>query len=243
MNHFNGRDDSDLGEWAKQICSRVGNKWKTTREKYPELDLLAAGWSVFYSPIRIYPALMIIGINPGGEKNDFTEECLPANHSYLTHNYPLAKKMKCLFEDMGHLQLLGESVKLNLLFFRSRSVTSRQPEDQRCWKTLPRPLRMELEVFCSDIVLEIISKLKPRIVLAEGISTYTNLKKRCFQDQSDDQKIVPSTRTIYVRKQTPALTLIGILHPTGARPSTQQMETIKTHLFSDIEEGLKDVSL
>lgn len=231
-----------LRKWAEQICFQVKNKWSSARNQYPEHDhLLAAGWAVFYSPIQLHPDLMIIGRNPGGGKDDFIEECFPAEHEYLTQNYPLARQMKGLFDSMKLDGLLRKSVKLNLLFFRSRSIKPKEPEDQFAWSNLPLKLRQELETFCEDRVLEIIHELRPRIILAEGIETYGKLKQllvkgRYFKDLGDDFEQQLNRRTVYARKKTTSLNLIGILHLSGAHPSGVELDGIRRLLATDLTE-------
>jgi hypothetical protein len=154
-------NDQELNEWCKTLLGKVRDRWRDVRSKYPDVDVLEGGWGVLYSPIRLRPDLMIIGINPGGDRTDFNEnealqipkqheyfDCSFDNHGKPRNGYKLATKTVNVFSDMNLKDLLKGSVKLNLLFFRSRNW--------KHWETVKEPLRKELESFCADLVIEFI---------------------------------------------------------------------------------------
>lgn len=105
--------------WVTALLKNVDRKWKAVQDEFR-----LSGYKVFYSPIRFRPGLMIIGLNPGGDLEDFdpsSTQSIPPTHEYLVKRYRLAKRMRCLFNKLGRESLLAASVKLNVIFFRTRA--------------------------------------------------------------------------------------------------------------------------
>lgn len=232
-------NDQELNEWCKMLLDKVRDRWRDVRSKYPDVDVLEGGWGVLYSPIRLRPDLMIIGINPGGDRTDFNEnealqipkqheyfDCSVDNHGKPRNGYKLATKTVNVFSDMNLKDLLKESVKLNLLFFRSRNW--------KHWETVKEPLRKELESFCADLVLEFIKVLKPRTILAESKSTYRKLHDTFKERAVLPVKEFPDLPQCYIKTQYAELMLIGIDHLTGARIRAEDRETAKKLLSADL---------
>ncbi len=218
--------ETNSDEWAKKIVEKVYIEWKT---KYRESCKF--GFKMFYSPVKENPDIMIIGYNPGVskdslkkweiyqeeklEKGDFS---LPSEHEYLTKTYRLANKMRKFFEGSEKReQLLKESVKINLIFFRSKNV--------REWKKIEKLERIEIEDFCLNIVKEIIMKLKPKIILIEGIGTYRKLRK--FLQIEDELK-----NPLYREAKWNDVKLFAIPHPTGSRIKGDDWNNIKKSFHS-----------
>lgn len=244
-----GNNEPGLTKWAEELLRNVGSKWSSVRKDYPEIDVLAAGWEVFYSPIGLRPTkLMIIGRNPGGNRDDFAESereryCLPSKHGYFAKDkkddFRLAAKTRDLFNSINLVSLLEESVKLNLLFFRSRSMSAKTSGDQQAWTAVPHKLREELETFSEKWVIEVIEKLKPRVILGEGIGTYRRLKnllrsRGILVDDSQEFVHKPNRRVVYSRTENTCIMLLGILHLSGARPSKEELSNIRRYLTTDL---------
>jgi hypothetical protein len=212
-----------------EIMKEVDQEWFKFRDK------LKKGYAVFYSPPRINPELMIIGFNPGGDEKAFNrcrENKFPQGHEYLKENYPMAKKMKELFKNMGTLELLQNSVKLNLIFFRSKATDE--------WKAIEKTTRNHLEEFCLNKVEYIIMKLEPKFILAEGILTYRILKNRIFsgKDYIEENPFGESKNLLLTTKfNDPDIRLIGIRHPTGkwTKPSKEEWDKIGNYLLNLIK--------
>ena len=153
----------------------------------------------------------------------------PGEHEYITEDYPLARKTRDLFKSLGKLELLGNSVKLNLNFFRTKS-------DQD-WEALDVDMRTELENFCTNKVREIVTRLKPKIVIAEGIGkTYPRLKEILFDGAKDLMNVKGSNgRNIYISCGNNAVKLIGIIHLSGARVSADELVEIGKNLSLDLK--------
>jgi hypothetical protein len=225
-------------EWAEQITRGVCSFWRQLEQ---EGNALPSGVSVFYGPVRKRPEVMIVGINPGGGCESFDRlrcEEIPSIHEYITYesypDYPIAGRMCELFRRTGRFDLLERSVKLNLNFFR----TTGEGE----WNQLPRPLRQRIRVFCDEQVNRIIAYLAPRVILAEGLSTFNRLRQL-----STLRGLVLSwevqDRRLYRTSETEGQLLIGIRHPTGpGRPGKEGWKTIGTFLKADLSRVLLSLS-
>jgi len=207
----------DVDGFVNNLMKEVEQKW----EKFQET--LSKGYAVFYSPVRMNPDLMIIGFNPGGDQKAFDrnrDRNPPPIHEYIKEDYRIANRMRKLFESMNCLETLKNSVKLNLIFFRSK--------DTEEWNKIDVTIRKELSTFCKDKVKLIIETLRPRIVLAEGITTYRVLKNEVLFGKACE-KVIPHKnggKIIHIMTNFSDfnLTLIGIRHPTGSRPNPSDSE-------------------
>ncbi|VVB61529.1 Uncharacterised protein [uncultured archaeon] len=207
-----------MNKWAEGIVERVYTRWK---DKYAES--CKSGFKVFYSPVRQNPQIMIIGYNPGGLENSFMsykeklergDFSVPIKHEYLIKDYRLAKKMRNFFDKKE--QLLEESIKINLIFFRSKNI--------REWKKIEKSKRIEIEGFCFDLVKEIIMQSKPKMILIEGISTYKKLRKILGFEGSS--VVTNGSQRCYVTEWM-GIKLFAMPHPTGSRIKQHDWEEIK----------------
>lgn len=235
----------DLRAFAQRIINQVHDKWLALgqREHIFELGYCRRnGFRVFYSPVTIMPRLMILGFNPGGGPSSFNEEkaCnLPDDHDYFPRtrddDYPLARRMR---EDLfsGNQALLRESVKTNLIPFRSRN------KDE--WYRIEKKLRVELEEFSREVCREVVEVMKPRFVLLEGVQTF-DLFCRWFAEeilppQSSPNHQLEGGRRIYCRAEMRnGIKVMGVLHLSGARPGSQEIECIKNKLMQEIDLHMK----
>ncbi len=219
-------------DWAHSLLDRTWAEWQGIDGTGALGELKAQGFAVFFSPVPETTPLLILGLNPGGDINDFREadaRKIPETHDYLLWNYPLARAMRGLFERMGEADLLKASVKSNLLFFRTPTFSA--------WRELPAPLRDRLTVFCDDAVREMVDKLRPRTILLEGMSTFDRF--RAMGSPGDTFRIArelrpAGRRRVYVSAMRGPTRVIGILHLSGARPSAQDLREIEKALKEDL---------
>ena len=228
----------DINKWAKDLSNQVYDEWKMSKNKYSFGENY--GFAVFYSPVSENPNLMIIGYNPGGRENAFSKERekatrIPEIHEYIQNKdkrkeYPIAGKMFNLFNDIGIIDWLEKSVKLNIIFFRS--------EKSKIWKSINRPSRREMEEFCFIKTKEIVDVLGPRYILTEGIATFRYLVSSVFKSGCEIPTFSPSPdqrkRCIYAKSKYESIPIIGIVHPTGAWPSNAEWSQIKGWLADDL---------
>lgn len=201
--------DIDVETWAEQLMAEVHQLWESLKDQLPK------GYAVFYSPVRKNPGLMIIGFNPGGAKHDFCpvrDSKIPLEHEYVTEKYPMADRMWRLFDRIRSSQILENSVKLNLVFFRSRNTTE--------WNNIDKTLRKQLEDFSFNKVRDIINTLQPKLILAEGLVTYRYLKDLMFIGRNDEEENIVHNgpKTLMLSIGSGPIRLVGIRHPTGSRP-------------------------
>ncbi len=216
-------------KFADSVIDTVHAIWLRDREEY------RAGYAVFYSPTRLRPELMVIGLNPGGDRTCFSgnKEPLVSADSpmeYITYrddrSYPLAGKTAALFESIGLLNILAASLKTNVNFFRSKK-----------WTDLPQQHSAE----CLRLVLEMIEFFRPKAILCESIRVFDLLYPRVVgADQSSTVRTERSQsgRRIYTSvacgTSGESAILIGITHLTGSRPSSADLDKIKQLLVDDL---------
>lgn len=170
---------------------------------------MESGYAIFYSPVHYSPKIMIIGYNPGGDKSSFDRESASKTretHDYFDHidtpkeDYPLARKMRQIFESVGMLDDLKESVKLNLYFFRSKRAVDLKD-------------RKEISEFCRPRVEEIICRLQPEIIVTEGFGTFRELIGLIRREETNESKSAVKPLVRYANDGKPKV--IGLKHPTG----------------------------
>ncbi len=195
----------NIQEWANNLIQSVDQYWST----HPEL---VSGYSVFYSPVKAKPHLLIIGLQPGGGPESFDRNAaktIPQKHEYLAENYLMAKKMVALFAGTKfELQLPG-SVKTNLNFFRAKNNVE--------WKQIDLSLRQDVAKFCSQKVKDIIETLQPETILCEGISTYEAVKELLSKEVLKEIRTKNAeNKTLFLSSTVGGQRLLGIPHPTGS---------------------------
>jgi hypothetical protein len=219
----------DIDDWAEDLLKDVCEKWETIGYKY---DFSECGFRVFYSPISVGPDLMLIGYNPGKEDKPFCKEddsMIPDFHEYLYHNSRTARKMKYLFESVERYDWLEESVKLNLIFFRS--------ENEAQWEAMNKDLRGELEMFCFNRVNDIIDTLKPRYIITEGLKVFDLLTNTVLMGCDKPKvEIGVGGRKIYSRSRYGYSQIIGMPHLTNDRISYPDWNNIKEYLKADLKD-------
>jgi len=214
--------------WASDLVDRAGKKLSALAES----DLKDSGFAVFYCPVPEYTDLLILGFNPGGGSNDFDQKgAIPQQHEYVDCNYPLAKATRELFGQSGYLWLLKQSVKSNLQFFRTKNVAS--------WNQIAEETRQELTEFCDQGVKEIVSRLRPKAILLEGVQTFDVFRSRIFPSLLCERNVSDARlrgRRVYISQHSSMGLIVGILHLSGARPhaSAADKAIISERLKSDL---------
>lgn len=214
----------EIQEFGNNIIQNTYKKWKCYENRY---EIWNYGFGVFYSPIYYKPDLMIIGSNPGGTNCDFSLSeslIIPEEHEYFKYDYKLARIQKEVWEKLNRINILKQSVKLNLNFFRSKSLTQ--------WKTVPQLIRSELENFCIGKVKEIIGKISPKVILTEGIQTYDKLLMKVFNKQfiSSDFEVKNKRMRIFTKSHVEDRIIIGVAHLSGCNLSSEDISAITYNL-------------
>ena len=232
----------DLHAWADQLTEAVHHRWVENGR------LPAAGYRVFYAPVRMRPDLMIIGMNPGGGEEDFLHAHRHASpregRAYLDDDGPLAKRM-C---DLGAALVPGNndgdnpvtrSVALNVNFFRSKNTAE--------WLKVPN--RLELEAFCLGMLGDIVAKLEPKAILAFGLATFDLLAAAPGSDRAvhfcieNGRGLPRQQRRLIVSSVGANLggyggTLIGMTHPTSTRGLTREVRAAMLERLASLITGV-----
>jgi len=180
----------------------VQDLYKQTKEVWEENGRDPKGYAIFYSPVKINPLIALIGINPGGTESSFNENDLkvPEQHEYFVDDYSMARKMKKIFEAGDMLKELKESVKFNLIFFRSKEI-----------KDLTNKTLIS---YSKKKATEIVRQLSPKVIITEGFMVFDQLKVSREQEEftlySENRKPL-----MYVSKAMNEIPLIGLKHPSS----------------------------
>lgn len=214
--------------WARELQQDVFRFWQENHSDWEH------GFKVFYGPVTASAEVLIVGEQPGGKASSFPPDrerfesgdfSLPDSHEYISTDWRIAEEMRYLFGENS--SPLEESVKTNVNFFRA--------PDRDYWKAkLSTDRREEIEGFCSDRVNEIITKVEPSLIVAEGIGTWDSLKRHL--DLSSGQSIKRGRERLVVRSEGSSPKVIGLMHPSGARISSSDKDRMKAHLLQTLDD-------
>lgn len=220
----------DLEPWAESIVQEVYETWKT------KFSFWRQGVKIFYSPVRKSPDVMIVGHNPGGDESSFAEDLkkfergdfsLPDANEYLVRNYLIARRMRDFFHDRS---VLENSVTFNLIFFRSKDV--------RLWNSLPLDKRTEMEAYCRAKFRQIVERLKPRIILAEGMKTFDDIARTLAPIRMRSVVRTPRGVRLVCVGSAGDVVLFGMPHPSGSRINGKDWNRIRGSFYKLYEEIL-----
>lgn len=188
----------ELNRWGKSIIEKV----KSDRLNFSKDPM---EFSIFYSPLKTEPSLMIIGDNPGGQVGEPGLYEIPEIHEYIDakQTYPIAVAMrKKILKGDKLSNVLANSVKLNRIFFRT--------PDLKTFANLNKG--REIQEYCKDVLDEIIETIKPRKILAESFGTFKALSASwtSILDKPTNNK------SILLLGQYKGIEVFGINHPSQA---------------------------
>ena len=145
-------------------------KLKSKTDKYYK------GIQVLFSPLKIEPKIMFIGINPGAGyfnyKNELVKRFSPLEKMEYTYGkYRLAQQTRKLFK-LADLKKedLKNSVKSNCFFFATKNE---RELDQLLSHLKPTKVYNKSEKWINDLV----SIIRPRIIICEGKSAFNRFLK------------------------------------------------------------------
>lgn len=199
-------------EWVTILYNETKELWKQ-KGKDPK------GFAIFYSPVILNPTIALLGYNPGGDEKSFSETniSVPTKNEYLTADYPLAKKVRKIFEEGDLMWALRDCVKFNLVFFRSKK--EKDINDN------------EIIQFCEQKVLNILKEINAKYIITEGLGTYNRLKK--ISSGKEERIIKEGKRSILKLAKTKTdVPLLGMIHPSGAYGVSNE---ILTHIGMELK--------
>ncbi|WP_209405620.1 hypothetical protein [Pseudozobellia sp. WGM2] len=187
--------DNTLYDWSINILRKLNQDWSSVPEP------ILSGYTIFYSPIKFKPTILIIGDNPGGTESIRQKE-LPAEHEYFKYDYHLARIMRNkIFKGERLNALLKNSVKTNRIFFKTKNLDEfNKLVDSK-----------NMEAYCFNILDEIIFKLQPKLIFAESLGTFRKLSSKetvLLKKESGKSLLVQGIHN--------DITVLGINHPSRA---------------------------
>jgi hypothetical protein len=191
-------EHGQLTKWGNSLIERV-------REERTQFNQKLLEFSIFYSPLRVNPKLMIIGDNPGGQMDEVGLYEIPDKHEYIdeTQDYKIAKIMsdKIMKGEILH-DILKESVKTNRIFFRTPQLTTLDSLESK----------NKIIEYCKNILHEIIQTIQPQNILAESFGTF-----RSLSNVETTILMKPnSTKPLLLLGQLDGIRVFGINHPSRA---------------------------
>lgn len=144
------------------------------------------GFEIFDGPLRTKPDVLIVGINPGkGDKQrEFHVEPFQSRMSYLDqldreYHYHLAASMISLLEAGGFTQ---EQIRDNFENQWARMnlypiITDRERDIKPCLNLLGRNKFSEFYGKCIIFLLDLVSFIRPKVVIFEGKGIYDEVVK------------------------------------------------------------------
>lgn len=184
-----------MEQWVESLYAETHQKWK-------EGNSNESGYAIFYSPVRQNVKIALIGYNPGGvETPDMSNIKVPKQHEYVERKYKLAQRVYKIFESADLIEELENSVKFNLLFFRSPKENDIKDNN--------------LINFSEQKVLEILQKINPKIIVTEGFKTFNRLLSLYNGKELD--AVYHNNRKIMKVGKVNSQTILGMIHPSGAR--------------------------
>lgn len=228
----------EVEKWGIDITKKICKYWEEISENNDFIK--KNGFSVFYSPLKFKPKLMIIGFNPGGNfernnipfnPNDITKK-LPKEHDYFldeNKDWKIVKPMKDIFN--FNQNILKESVKLNFYFFRSSSI-NKLYNNCNNWK--------DIHNFCSEKIKDIINKLQPEIILTEGLTVFDMLLisfdiKHIIKTLKDKNT---NKNRILQFASSEKFNLLGMIHPSGGW-TKKKFENNKDKIIKELKNYLQ----
>lgn len=220
-----------LEEYCKAVYTRTRALWQGPEGRYPTWK---CRFSILYGPLCVTPELMILGSNPGFDPKDlYDEEILtwPSRNEYWTQSWPFAVKLRQIFANAGCEEQLRDAVGANLLFFKSKSLGT-HPSGLG-WADNPPDIRKELEDFSRRELLGLIKAIDPKTLLVLGLGTFdTIVNESCRAECSTSD--TRSKRRIFTVGQGFGRRVIGMIHPTGARVSSEDLALVSQCLATEI---------
>jgi hypothetical protein len=208
------------------MYDRVKQLWA---ERGKEVFGGQCGFSILNGPAQYRPQLMILGANGGfGHKDDkpHFEASPPLVSSSGNTDWPLASRLRAMFDGWGLGQILNSSIQSNFLFFSSSAVSRAADSRGYRWQDLPEKLRTELEGFCLREIKGYVEVSEPKCLLVLGTQTFdrhADNVSTVIMDKSKRRRLLLQGR-VFGR---PAL---AILHPTGARVANEDWREVGPQL-------------
>ncbi|WP_336718623.1 hypothetical protein [Asaia bogorensis] len=207
------------------IDTKYRNAYAETRKLYdrlaPQMGGKDYGYEILYGPEVSSPSLFILGYQPGYRTkiDEMTEEAKrpmtpPSDLAYAKGAWPLARALRSIWPADRMTDMMGG----NINFFRAVSVDE--------WKTIPLPVRRELQAHSLRTIQQLIEAYAPRRILVIGLDTLKRIPGHSI-DKGRVSSIDPSRHNPIAQEATlwgiPAL---AVTHLSGARLKAEDRQNI-----------------
>lgn len=222
--------DREVTEYCADLYRRTRTLWLGLEGQYPTWG---CRFSILYGPPQVSPDLLILGRNPGFDPDDlYDEEILswPKANEYTNKSWKLATKLRSIFAGAGLSNLLDRSVGTNQLFFKSKGIG--RHETGLGWADNPLPVRKQLEEYCTHELEHLICLLRPRLVLALGLSVFDDIA-----DTGPREVNGAKGRRVAAIGVANGARTVGIIHPTGAQVSNVDWTIVARELALELGGG------
>jgi hypothetical protein len=182
--------------------------------------------AIFYTPVKYKPTILLVGDNPGGTDGNIWNEP-PKRHDYFLDeddDYRFAKKMRQIFSGEVLTRALQNSVKINRVFFQSKSIKSLDKDFN--WG--------QLENFCFEFVKQIIQKLEPKLIIAESVGSFNSLIYNFKGTILNDSLVRINNKNLLRAGLIDKKLILGIMHPTSARGISNEQWKLVTNKLNEI---------
>lgn len=207
-----------IEDHCRDLYARTFGLWRSLEGQYPTWK---CRFSILFGPPVSRPDLLILGANPGFSEADlYDEEVLtwPERNEYATQDWLLARTLRTMFQSIGLQAVLDRSVGTNRLFFKSKSLGPHK--SGLGWADNPPWVRSRLEAYCEAELDKLVQSLEPRAILVLGLSVFDRYVDDPGRTLSSGNRRVGQIGT----KGT--ISVLGIMHPTGARMSNSARAVI-----------------
>ena len=194
----------------------------------PRLGAAASGYEIMYGPPIMKPPMLLIGFQPGGDNSDVSQSPVGSNdgrpwpsiseYGDLNQKYRLAINMRKAFGQ----QFLAACTGLNVIFLRASGQGSYT-------KMVPLDVRREFEALGKRVSTTLVETLRPRLILFLGfksMETFTSSKNVVLRSGKG--------RSLLAASAVAGVPAFGMLHPTGARPSNEDLGCIGRFIIGQI---------
>ena len=209
------------------VYQRTHELWRSLEGQFPTWS---CRFGILYGPPSFRPDLLIVGKNPGFNPDDlFAEEVMtwPSENAYIRKHWPLAKKLRMVFDYAGEGSLLAHSLGTNRLFFKSKSIA--REKSGLGWEDNPLEIRQRLEDFCFKELTGLMDFLEPKTVLALGLSVFDEMA-----DSTDRDLRSSKDRRLASFGSSNGRPIIGVIHPTGARVANEDWSIVARELSGEL---------
>lgn len=189
----------------EQIISEVNNaveEFYKISDVNDEINDLAYGWRIFFSPLIFNPNIMFIGINPGSGWEGVDIEYNDKKHiEYLDGNFRIANETKAVFKKAGCYNLLEESVKINYYFLSTYNVQCLDKILQLMNTNYRADYTKIFESRSRDWTSRLIKIINPKIIICEGKYAFDKIKALYGEQASMDddcETFKPSNQKLVV---------------------------------------------